>query len=506
MPCLLQQDLPAARLACADCRAAIDGSRTRFHVSIKLPAVLHTPVSLQHSIQHFTADISSAQAYVQLQCWLQHLPELRSLVCTGRRTWPPQAPAGSPQPQPHPKLQTVKFDGFLTSLTELAALAPQLDTLICSTLALHVKGIGSSAALTHASSTNTNSSSRKKGTSTQAASSSSSSMSGAGVLSGCKQLAAEAVRITASDEVEAGQAFAAALPQLQVLSDTPAFTWSIPAGFSMRHRVLSLQHALACCSNIRALRTFGSSTALGGLLPQQLQGLQQLRCLSVFGVGPAVELLGIRKLTQLTALSLTFELPDKAQGKKLLTQLGQLPKLEQLALPAKLLCGQCCPGASEHLQAMLWPPATTTSSAAAGGGHDDSRGSRTGSFRQLRELWFLCREKADHRRYQCGDYCKHPDPDSEGMQGSLTALLEQFDCGSRSGQRCAASVAAGATAAAGVGADRVAVAPQVQQRHADSAADDADVCGQQLRLGVALLGCQPVRLQEWRGVPADWFR
>jgi hypothetical protein len=92
---------------------------------------------------------------------------------------------------------------------------------------------------------------------------------------------------------------------------------------------------------------------MGGLLPQQLQGLQQLRCLSVFGVGPAVELLGISKLTQLTAVSLTFELPDKAQGKKLLTQLGQLPQLQQLALPAKLLCGQCCPGASEHLQVWL---------------------------------------------------------------------------------------------------------------------------------------------------------
>lgn len=125
----------------------------------------------------------------------------------------------------------------------------------------------------------------------------------------------------------------------------------------MHAKVLSLQHALACCSDIRALRTFGSSTAMGGLLPQQLQGLQQLRCLSVFGVGPAVELLAISKLTQLMALSLSFELPDKAHGKKLLTQLGQLPQLQRLALPAKLLCGQCCPGASEHLQ--VWPVGRT---------------------------------------------------------------------------------------------------------------------------------------------------
>jgi hypothetical protein len=212
VPFLHQQDLPAARLACADCRAAVDGSRAAVQVSIKLPAVLHTPVSLQHSIQHLTADISGAQDYVQLQCFLQHLPELRSLVCTGRRTWPPQAPTGSPAPKPHPQLHSVQFDGFLTSLTEIAALAPQLDTLICSTLALHAKDIGSSAALTLTSSS---SSSCKKGTTKQAALISS-SMSGAGVLAGGKHLAAEAVSITASDEIEAGQAFAAALPQLQV--------------------------------------------------------------------------------------------------------------------------------------------------------------------------------------------------------------------------------------------------------------------------------------------------
>lgn len=136
----------------------------------------------------------------------------------------------------------------------------------------------------------------------------------------------------------------------QVVSDTPAFTWSVPASFRMRRRVLTHQHALSCCSNIHALRTFGSSTAMGGLLPQQLQGLQQLQALSVYGVGPAVELLGISRLTQLTALSLTFELPDKRSGQKLVGQVGSLPLLQQLALPAKLLCGTCCPGATVHLQ------------------------------------------------------------------------------------------------------------------------------------------------------------
>lgn len=123
----------------------------------------------------------------------------------------------------------------------------------------------------------------------------------------------------------------------------------------MRRRVLSLQAALSCCSNVQALRTFGSSTAMGGLLPQQLQGLQQLNCLSVYGVGPAVELVGIGRLTQLTALTLTFELPDKRSGKKLMAQVGSLPQLRRLAVPAKLLCEKCCPGATNHLQ--VWAAA-----------------------------------------------------------------------------------------------------------------------------------------------------
>jgi hypothetical protein len=137
---------------------------------------------------------------------------------------------------------------------------------------------------------------------------------------------------------------------IQVLSDTPAFTWSVPAGFKMRRRVLCLQAALSCCSNIQALRAFGSSTAMGGLLPHHLQGLQQLRCLSVYGVGPAVELVGISRLAQLTALSLTFELPDKRSGKKVMAQVGILPQLRRLAVPAKLLCEKCCPAVTDHLQ------------------------------------------------------------------------------------------------------------------------------------------------------------
>jgi hypothetical protein len=89
---------------------------------------------------------------------------------------------------------------------------------------------------------------------------------------------------------------------------------------------------------------------MGGLLPAQLAGLQQLQHLSVYGVGPAVELLGISNLTQVTALSLTFELPDKRSGWKLMQQVASLPLLQRLAVPAKLLCGKCCPGAWQQLK------------------------------------------------------------------------------------------------------------------------------------------------------------
>lgn len=118
----------------------------------------------------------------------------------------------------------------------------------------------------------------------------------------------------------------------------------------MRYSVLPLHHALSCCSSLTRIRTFGSSTAMGGLLPAQLAGLQHLQHLSVYGVGPAVELLGVSNLTQMTALSLSFELPDKRSSWKLMQQVAGLPLLQQLAVPAKLLCGKCCPGAWQQLK------------------------------------------------------------------------------------------------------------------------------------------------------------
>jgi hypothetical protein len=87
-----------------------------------------------------------------------------------------------------------------------------------------------------------------------------------------------------------------------------------------------------------------------GLIAQQLAGLQHIKRLSVYGIGPAVELKGFRQLTQLQQLQLTFELPAKRAVLQLLQELGQLQQLQMLALPAKLLCRQCCPGVRQSLE------------------------------------------------------------------------------------------------------------------------------------------------------------
>jgi hypothetical protein len=87
VPFLDAQDFPAARLACSDVAAAIDANSTtaarKFRITCWDPAVLHSPKSLQHSLQHLEANISSARDWSRMQQFLQHLPQLHSLYCTG---------------------------------------------------------------------------------------------------------------------------------------------------------------------------------------------------------------------------------------------------------------------------------------------------------------------------------------------------------------------------------------------------------------------------------------
>jgi hypothetical protein len=160
----------------------------------------------------------------------------------GRRTWPPQLPAGSASTAPHPKLQAVSFpEGLLTSLTTLSALAPNLHSLSCHTLVLRAINIDSTNAKTAATAIATaavrtltgtrNSSGEGMGGEAAPASSSrggeavyghdsTKAVCGSGSLPHCTAFAAEAVSIAAGDEAEAGQAFAAALPCLRVSNST----------------------------------------------------------------------------------------------------------------------------------------------------------------------------------------------------------------------------------------------------------------------------------------------
>lgn len=81
-------DLPAARLACRDLAAAVDASGTISRLAIAAWEPLHRPTSLQHSITTLTATISSAQEWSAMEQFLQHLPQLRSLCCTGTKPTP----------------------------------------------------------------------------------------------------------------------------------------------------------------------------------------------------------------------------------------------------------------------------------------------------------------------------------------------------------------------------------------------------------------------------------
>jgi hypothetical protein len=122
-----------------------------------------------------------------------------------------------------------------------------------------------------------------------------------------------------------------------------------------------------------------------GLIAQQSAGLQHIKQLCVYGIGPAVELKGFKQLTQLHQLQLTFELPAKRAVLALLQDLGQLQQLQMLALPAKLLCSQCCPGMQQAVEVL-------------------AAGCRSCSCK----LVFLKRQRREGpQAAQAGDYCQH---------------------------------------------------------------------------------------------------
>jgi hypothetical protein len=146
-----------------------------------------------------------------------------------------------------------------------------------------------------------------------------------------------------------------------------------------------LRDVLAKCTALHSVRVFGSTTDMCGLIAQQLAGLQRIKQLCVYGIGPAVELKGFKQLTQLHQLQLTFELPAKRAVLALLQDLAQLQQLQMLGLPAKLLCSQCCPGMRQAVEVL------------AARCHSCSC-----------KLVFLKRQRREGpQAAQAGDYCQH---------------------------------------------------------------------------------------------------
>jgi hypothetical protein len=160
-----------------------------------------------------------------------------------------------------------------------------------------------------------------------------------------------------------------------------------------------LRDVLTRCTALHSVRVFGSTTDMCGLIAQQLAGLPHIKRLCVYGIGPAVELKGFKQLTQLQQLQLTIELPAKRAVLALLQDLSQLQQLQMLALPAKLLCGLCCPGMMQEVQVLA--------------AHCRGCGCK---------LVFLNRQRrAGPQAAQAGDYCQHTHMLDVGFRSLLVA-------------------------------------------------------------------------------------
>jgi hypothetical protein len=414
-------DTGAARLACSELLAAVDGAQPITALRITpWPAESsqqHAPSArLQHSVTHVEANrVCSHDDWRALICFCSRLPRLTELHVRGRRTWLSWPPPPPQQQQQAPQLRATSFEGTVASLAELAALAPGLQRLQCHHLVLCP---GS-----------------KQG-------------AGSEVLPRATHLSvAGEVTMRVTDEGDAAEALAHALPALQVVSHLPRVRVTV----SGTSTALSTAAAFARCSQLRAVRTFGSSTDMRGLPAATLARLPSLRRVVVFGCGPAEQLKGASGLTQLTTLSLTFACGRRGSHHvvRLLKELASLRQLQQLAIPAKVLCAQCC--GSRTTQAL----ADLLSACAQRPEH------------QLRELVFLVRAPAPAGLRHAGDFCPHAAP-----AGELRALVHSDTTALRSAVAAAAAARDDAAAAsvAAVEAARAVKARQLCQHSAEGEA------------------------------------
>lgn len=223
---LTAEDLPSVRLSCrlfAEA-AAVTSSIRAIRVETWAPRH-HTRTSKRlANVQHMHAEISSTGDWSSMQLLAQQLPQLRSLHCSGRRSWYrmtssstaanvfdsdlPSAAAGAAAEAAQerhvpagvlPSLQAAVFEGTVRGLDDIAALAPNVQELYCSKLMLprrqqqqQQQDLNSASQLL-----------RK--------------------LPQLTHFGSESVHVEAEDAADAAAAFAAVFPALQVLFRTPEF-------------------------------------------------------------------------------------------------------------------------------------------------------------------------------------------------------------------------------------------------------------------------------------------
>jgi len=365
--------LPALRLSGTAGRAAIDKDPRNcpnvFHV--RNAKHLQRQDSVQHStcagsIQHLQIDIHSAADWRQLEMFAPQLPSLSSLRCYGLRQWPPSLSSSQDSTGDGagdtgaalPQLRSLSFAGTVTSLRPLHRMAPYLQDLYCDALVLG-------------------------------------STEDAGSLTSLRTLGATFANILS---------FADIFPQLTA-------TYQLPEGpSSPRPNTLAgLQGSMWPCVDgvsILSLRKLGGQSGWLQAInadPERARAVQGLQCLTWHNMQHvkqdmrvAKHQLGLSHLSSLQRVSLSFPLA-KAATTRIFWELGKLPMLRHLALPATLLCTACNPWGRSVLLPLLQQQQQHA-------GH-----SSTGApqHQGLQELLLLYRPKA--AGHTLGPYCKHLD-------------------------------------------------------------------------------------------------
>jgi hypothetical protein len=317
--------------------------------------------------------------------------------CFGRRTW-----FNWTTHEALPSVRAVSVVGSVESVARLAAALPNLTRLFADCLVLHVDDAGAPTTQQREQH----------------------------CLKHVTEFGAAEVHVHGGHashgeaDAAAAAAVAAALPALTTVTQLPCVL-QLPLGRPSRVNAAigGAGCAFSRCPRLSAVRAYGDVTAMHGLPADVFGQLGGLRQLVLYGVGPAEELKGISRLTQLSSLSVAFACGG-ARGSchvaHVLRELAAMTRhLRRLALPARLLCAACCGGAVMKEVAAL---ATACQSCDAGGS--------TGSGLQLlcfmqRPAQAAAKGAARGPQRRLGDYCRHaqlPALLSAVQQGGMAAV------------------------------------------------------------------------------------